>query len=186
VKKKPSDVPVFLIYAGIIHAIGLALLLPMIVTLPGPGGTNAPDTSIVDVQIIPEPSAASNLAADDEPTAAIASGPGSSGKDQAAESGAAVANVAPEAEAGGEQEAPPSVERKEAEPAPAPAEEKPKADGTRPGKPALNTVKKPAASGVRTARPSVRSPAKSQLKIAPFNGALTGLFAPGAPASTRR
>jgi hypothetical protein len=28
VRKKPSNVPVFLIYAGVIHAIGLALLLP--------------------------------------------------------------------------------------------------------------------------------------------------------------
>jgi hypothetical protein len=34
--------PVFLIYAGVIHAIGLALLLPMIVTLPGPGSMITP------------------------------------------------------------------------------------------------------------------------------------------------
>ena len=39
VKKKTSKVPVFLIYAGIIHAIGLALLMPMLITLPGPGGS---------------------------------------------------------------------------------------------------------------------------------------------------
>ena len=40
VKKKTSNVPVFLIYAGIIHAIGLALLMPMLITLPGPGGSD--------------------------------------------------------------------------------------------------------------------------------------------------
>jgi hypothetical protein len=38
VTKKQSNVPVFLIYAGLIHAMGLALLLPMLLTLPGPGG----------------------------------------------------------------------------------------------------------------------------------------------------
>jgi uncharacterized membrane protein len=39
---KRITVPVFLIYAGVIHAIGLALLLPMIVTLPGPGSMITP------------------------------------------------------------------------------------------------------------------------------------------------
>ena len=34
--------PVFLLYAGILHAIGLALLLPMLITLPGPAGEPAP------------------------------------------------------------------------------------------------------------------------------------------------
>jgi uncharacterized membrane protein len=43
VKTKQPNVPVFLIYAGIIHAIGLALLLPMLVTLPGPDGEIAPE-----------------------------------------------------------------------------------------------------------------------------------------------
>ena len=48
----------FLVYAGIIHAIGLALLLPMLVTLPGPEGEPAPktaETADVDVLILPAP-----------------------------------------------------------------------------------------------------------------------------------
>jgi hypothetical protein len=55
VTKKRSDVPVFLLYAGIIHAIGLALFLPVLITFPGPGreSTPAPKTSPVDVLVLP-------------------------------------------------------------------------------------------------------------------------------------
>lgn len=61
--KTRSDVPVFLLYAGIIHAIALALLLPMIVTLPGPGvetapapaPASAPEIAPVDVVVLPPP-----------------------------------------------------------------------------------------------------------------------------------
>ncbi len=53
VKKKTNDASVFLIYAGIVHAIGLALLLPMLITLPGPGGGGEPDAAAIDVEIIP-------------------------------------------------------------------------------------------------------------------------------------
>ena len=31
------NLPVFAIGAGVIHAIGLAVLLPLLITLPGPG-----------------------------------------------------------------------------------------------------------------------------------------------------
>ena len=48
---KRITVPVFLIYAGIIHAIGLALLLPMIVTLPGPGSMIAPKDTPIAVEL---------------------------------------------------------------------------------------------------------------------------------------
>jgi hypothetical protein len=59
VNKKQSTVPVFLIYAGIIHAIGLALLMPMLIPLPGPGTGSAPKSAAVDVEIVPaSPSAA--------------------------------------------------------------------------------------------------------------------------------
>lgn len=49
--------PVFLLFAGIIHAIGLALLLPMLITLPGPEGESAPAPEIpsVDVIVLPPP-----------------------------------------------------------------------------------------------------------------------------------
>ena len=50
-KKKRSDVPLFLLYAGIIHAIGLALLLPMLITLPGP----EPKDPVFDVIVLPRP-----------------------------------------------------------------------------------------------------------------------------------
>jgi hypothetical protein len=48
-------VPVFLLYAGIIHAIGLALLLPMLITLPGPERERAPvpETPAVGVVVLP-------------------------------------------------------------------------------------------------------------------------------------
>ena len=49
--------PVFLLYAGIIHAIGLALLLPMLITLPGPEPKSAsvPETPAVGVVVLPPP-----------------------------------------------------------------------------------------------------------------------------------
>jgi hypothetical protein len=64
-------VPVFLIYAGIIHAIGLALLLPIVVTLPGPGGEIAPEASAIDVQIILAAPLADKIEADSEQTSAL-------------------------------------------------------------------------------------------------------------------
>ncbi len=49
--------PVFLLYAGIIHAIGLALFLPVLITLPGPARevrpAPAPKSSAIDVVILP-------------------------------------------------------------------------------------------------------------------------------------
>jgi hypothetical protein len=154
VKKKPSAVPVFLIYAGIIHAIGLALLLPMIVTLPGPGDV-ASETSIIDVEIIPAPATAANVVGEDEETAAL-----------------------PHQDEPGREQAVSPAEDEQVTPTPssaaAPEQEKPKVDA------AKSAAKKP----VRTARPATRRPAKTQFKIAPFNGALSGLFAP-APAGKR-
>lgn len=55
--KRKSNAPVFLLYAGIVHAIGLALLLPTLITLPGPGGESAPrpKAPAVDVVVLPAP-----------------------------------------------------------------------------------------------------------------------------------
>ena len=101
VKKKGPNVPVFLIYAGIIHAIGLALLLPIMITLPDPGSEIAPETSIIDIEVIPATSDALTIGNVDEQTAALPSvvpvGDGAESGDQAAEGG--VANAAPEAQA---------------------------------------------------------------------------------------
>ena len=60
---KRITIPVFLIYAGVIHAIGLALLLPLIVTLPGPGSMIAPKGTPVAVELDAE--------ADPDQTAAL-------------------------------------------------------------------------------------------------------------------
>ena len=73
VKKKRPNVPVFLIYAGIIHAIGLALLLPIMITLPGPGSETAPEISVIDIEVVPATSAALTIGDDDDQTAALPS-----------------------------------------------------------------------------------------------------------------
>jgi hypothetical protein len=154
---KQINVPVFLVYAGIIHAIGLALLMPMLVTLPGPGSAIAPKVSSVDIELAP-------AEADSEQTSALPAAP-QAGEDDAAKEAAPqagapadVANVSPEAEP--------------------PAKDKAKAGNAKSAKP----VKKPFAQRSKPVKPAAHRSAKKDPKIAPFNGALTGLFTPGAPA----
>jgi hypothetical protein len=53
-------------------------------------------------------------------------------------------------------------------------------------KAAPRAAKKPVVQRGRTAKPAVKRAAKTETKIAPFNGALSGLFSPGAPANNRR
>ena len=53
-------------------------------------------------------------------------------------------------------------------------------------KAAPRAAKKPVVQRSRTAKPVVKRAAKTESKIAPFNGALSGLFSPGAPANNRR
>jgi hypothetical protein len=167
VKTKPSNVPVFLIYAGIIHAIGLALLLPIVITLPGPGGRSATESAAINVEIVPSGSMAGTTATapaqDEDQTSALP-------REESSEEDAA---VKPEAEEPAET-ASPVKEKAKAGAAAATAKASPE------------TAKKPAAARSRTAKRSVRRPAKLDSKIVPFGGALTGLFAPGAPASNRR
>jgi hypothetical protein len=167
---KRINVPVFLVYAGIIHAIGLALLMPMLVTLPGPGSAIAPKASSVDVELAP-------AEADSEQTSALPASPQSSEDEAAIEAGAPadVANVSPEAEPEGTQDSVTGEKPAEAEP---PTKSKAKTDKVKSAKP----VKKPVAQRSRPAKPAVHRSVKKDPKIAPFNGALTGLFTPGAPA----
>jgi hypothetical protein len=47
------NLPVFAIGAGVIHAIGLAVLLPLLITLPGPGSDIDPHAVAIDVDIVP-------------------------------------------------------------------------------------------------------------------------------------
>jgi hypothetical protein len=173
VKKKTSNVPVFLIYAGIIHAIGLALLMPILITLPGPGGLIAPQPAAIDVEIIPAAPLTAKIEPGGEQTSALPSDAASAAPNSVEPDagGEAVANVSP----AGEME-----EKARASASPVKEGAKPKV--TAPAK----TAKKPIAQRSRTAKPAVRRPAKTQTKIAPFNGALSGLFSPGAPANNRR
>jgi hypothetical protein len=165
VTKKKSTVPVFLIYAGIIHAIGLALLMPMLITLPGPGIELAPRTASVDVEIVPmSPSdtggdqtsalpSASPAEADDAPVEA----------ESADEPPKAVANVSPEIE-------PDAAEERA-------AQETAQPERAEPAKAAPKAVKKPVAQ--RGRKPTIRRSAKAYSK-GPFNGAFSGLFSPPA------
>lgn len=198
VKNKRPNVPVFLIYAGIIHAIGLALLLPIVVTLPGPGGEVAPELSVIDIQIVPAAPLAAKTESDSEQTSALPAEPEAVVEvpavtpDQAAEPAVNPDPETPEPEGAGEETAPPQEQPEEkASPRDEPeqaavAPEKPqKAKSDAVVKPAPKAAKKLTAVRSKVARPAVRRSAKKQTKIAPFNGALSGLFTPGAPARRR-
>lgn len=175
-KKKTSKVPVFLIHAGIIHAIGLALLMPMLITLPGPGGSVVSPPTAIDVEIVPASPLAAKIGSDSEQTSALPSAEEAAAV-KADDEGEAVANVSPDAQA--------AVEQEPAE-AESPAEEKAAPKEAAPAKAAPRAAKKPVVQRSRTAKPVVKRAAKTETKMAPFNGALTGLFSPGAPANNRR
>lgn len=186
--------PVYLIYAGIIHAIGLALLLPMLITLPGPGNGVAPKTTAIDVEIIPAPPSASNIGQDEEQTSALPSAEPSAGEGAPVESEAEAADVNTESKPAAETPAAVANVNSEAQPekeeaqTAAPAAEEPKAEvKAEPAKaaPEPASAKKPVLLRKKVARHAVRRPAKTQTKIAPFNGVLSGLFTPGAPAARR-
>ncbi len=174
-KKKTSNVPVYLIYAGIIHAIGLALLMPMLITLPGPGGEVASPPAAVDVEIVSGAPPQAKIEADNEPTAALPA-PTSEETADKPDTRGEVANVSPESEPQDE-----AVSPAQAEPSAAKSAKK-----ATPATVAPRAGKKPVVQQSRAAKPVVRRTAKGQTKIAPFNGALSGLFSPGAPANTRR
>jgi hypothetical protein len=189
VNKKRINVPVFLIYAGIIHAIGLALLMPMLITLPGPGGGSAPKATSVDVEIVPASPSVAQVEQDGDQTSALPSAQQSAkaqapveaagseaGAKPAAEAPSAVANVSPEAQPeDGQNSTAAQEEPAEAEP---PAKEKTKA--------ASGAAKKRVAQRSKAAKPAIHRSARTQPKITPFNGALSGLFSPGAPANRQR
>lgn len=176
---KRITVPVFLIYAGIIHAIGLALLMPMIVTLPGPGSLIAPKPAPAAAELDP-------AEADTDQTSALSAPPRP--VEDAAPKGAPAAGAAPKPDAPGDvaNVSPPAqpeghdkaAVKEKAEAAPE-AKDKAKADAAKP----VKSVKKPVAH--RGARPSVRRLARKDTKIAPFGGGMSGLFTPGAPAKRR-
>jgi hypothetical protein len=174
VKKKTSNVPVYLIYAGIIHLIGLALLMPMLITLPGPGGEVASPPAAVDVEIVSGAPPQAKIEADNEPTAALPPAPTSEKTTDKPDIQGEIADVSPKSEPQDEarlpEQAAPSAAKSEKKAAPAAV--------------APRAGKKPVVrQGVK---PAVRRAAKDQTKITPFNGTLSGLFSPGAPANARR
>ena len=170
--------PVFLIYAGIVHAIGLTLLLPMLITLPGPGSRIAPEPTAIDVEIVPAAPLAAKIEHDGEQTSALPPAPPSAADDAPVEAGPEIANVSP---AEGADAAPVGEEPVEAV---SPGLEKAKPKAAKPAK--AGAAKTSGVQRRATAKPAVRRSAKAQTKITPFNGALTGLFSPGAPTSRRR
>ena len=178
--------PVFLIYAGVIHAIGLALLLPMIVTLPSPGSMITPKGAPIAVEL-------DRAEADRDQTSALSAPPKTLREDAALDAApepvapapeadakpntsGALANANPTAEPQGQQEKA-STGEKPVIAAPR-AKDKAKSSNANP-----KSVKKPVAQ--RSAKPSVRRSAKRDTKIAPFAGGISGLFTPGAPSKQR-
>jgi hypothetical protein len=174
VKKKTSNVPVYLIYAGIIHLIGLALLMPMLITLPGPGGEVPSPPAAVDVEIVSGAPPQAKIEADNESTAALPLAPTSEKTTDKPDTQGEIADVSPKSEPQDEAESPEAPSAAKSEKKAAPAVVAPRAG------------KKPVVRQSRGVKPAVRRAAKDQTKITPFNGALSGLFSPGAPANTRR
>jgi hypothetical protein len=175
-RKKPSNVPVFLIYAGVIHAIGLALLLPMLITLPGPGRETATKPAAIDVEIIPTSPLAGAIESKGEQTSALpANATGADAELSPSREAETTDPVDPEADPDKDENTSPQGEPEKADIA---APEEAKAS-------AAKQAAKKAAAKRKSVRAVPRRPAKKDAKIAPFNGALSGLFSPGAPAKRR-
>ena len=65
------NLPVFAIGAGVIHAIGLAVLLPLLITLPGPGSDIDPHAVAIDVDIVPASRPSPKVDGDIDQTSAL-------------------------------------------------------------------------------------------------------------------
>jgi hypothetical protein len=174
---KRITVPVFLIYAGVIHVIGLALLLPMIVTLPGPGSMIAPKGTPVAVEL-------DAAEADPDQTAALSAPP--KPVEDNARLQAAPEPVAPGPKADAKPDIPAVLAN--ASPTAQPgksvlAAPQPKSQAKPTAANRGTAVKKPVVQ--RSAKPTVRRSAKKDTKIAPFSGNMSGLFTPGAPSNRK-
>ena len=174
---KRITIPVFLIYAGVIHAIGLALLLPLIVTLPGPGSMIAPKGTPVAVELDAE--------ADPDQTAALPA-PAKPVEDKAPLQ-AAPEPAAPEPKADAKPDSPAALANASptAPPAkPVLAAPRPKSQAKPSRRQRGQAVKKNTVVR-RSTKPAVRHSANKDTKIAPFAGGMSGLFTPGAPSKPR-
>ena len=183
------NLPVFAIGVGVVHAIGLALLLPLLITLPGPGGDLDPKAAAVDVEIGPADPSASKVAPDGDRTSALPSSPqtgdvprpdtaGSDAPAQPKDGASAVANVSPET-------SPSSMPAAAQEPAASASlskkqQTKVEGKGAKPAKVTRAPAKNPLLAHAKTAKPPIRRPVKTHSKnIAPFKGSWSALL--GAP-----
>jgi hypothetical protein len=160
------DLPVFAIGAGVIHAIGLAVLLPLLITLPGPGSDIDPHAVAIDVDIVPASRPSPKVDGDIDQTSAAATEPD--------EAPGTIANVGPEilpAMPAEEQESVPAKDEPAATAAPA---TKPTA---KPAKLTRAPAKKPRLASVKPAKTPIRRPVKTASKgVAPFKGSWSALL----------
>jgi hypothetical protein len=158
------NLPVFAIGAGVIHAIGLAVLLPLLITLPAPGSDIDPHAVAIDVDIVPASPPSPKVDGDVDQTSAL---PASTEPGEAPDAGPETSPTMP-AEG---QESTPAKEEPAANAAPA---TKPMA---RPAKLTRAPAKKPRVAGVKPAKTPIRRPAKTPSKgIAPFKGSWSALL----------
>ena len=156
--------------------------MPIVVTLPAPGSGSAPESSAIDIEIVPATFPAAITGKEDEQTAALPSPealPGEAAPTAERVEAQPDADDPPDAEVGvdqGEEAIGPKAEPEDT----IAVRENAKSDAAKSAQPARAPAKKPAVS-----RKTVRRSTKPQAKIAPFNGALSGLFSPGAPAKRR-
>jgi len=202
IKLKQINLPIFLLGAGLVHLVGLAALLPMLITLPGPGGEIEPKAVVVDVDLVPAAPSSPKVEPDVDLTSALSAVPQTPGapapaepdqgpppggsaapaepKDAAAR--AAVANVSPAAATSPDEPAAEAAAVKEK------AKVEGKAKGGKPAKLTRTAPKKrvlSSAKGKSVARRLARPRASSQ---PPYKGPFSALFnaAPGATGKKRR
>jgi hypothetical protein len=184
------NLPVFAIGAGVIHAVGLAVLLPLLITLPGPGSDIDPQAVTVDVAIVPASPPSPKVEPEVEQTSALPDSPPTAdppAKDAPAtepdESPSAVADVGPETSpssmpAAGQTFAP-AAEGPAATAGPAKrTKAKVEGKGAKPAKVVRAAApKKPVLARAKPAKPLFRRSAKDLAKgPAPFKGSWSALL----------
>jgi hypothetical protein len=162
VKKKPSDVPVFVIYAGIIHAIALALFLPMLISLPGPRAVPPParpaKISAVDVVVLPAPETLVDIGPDQ--TSSLPS-PAGAGEGAARTASPEAAEPSPEQEAKDSVSASPPAVEPQTEPIGA-------SDDTLPSNsPSVNEPNQAVANVAPASEPAAQPPESQEAKPSP-------------------
>jgi hypothetical protein len=184
--------PVWLIGVGLIHAAALALVLPMLITLPAPGSIEH-KAETVDVELVPALPSAPKVDEEVDQTAALPASPqpepgvGEAAGQPEDETPDAVANVDPEAVPS----AAPVVQAEPASKAPAPAlaaPKKSKVEGkVKRAKAARPAPKKPPVARAKSAKPVFRRTAKDLAKgPAPFKGSWSQLLGGPAPTPAKR